>query len=192
LFDDKNSQKGQLNPGIAPKMFKHLVGKGHAEFSTGNQQDALEYFQHFVTQLERNSKKLNEEDLTNIFKFETEERIECLASSKVNYKNATDFILPFQIPLKKASNKTEYEKYLKDYKSEESEFNKIEDEIFNKEKEKNNNYIKKVFKSSLEVVQPIIDIQDCIDAYLQPEIIEDFYSSAIDGKTNAKKFLSFF
>jgi ubiquitin carboxyl-terminal hydrolase 5/13 len=29
-------------------MFKFLVGKGHPEFSTGNQQDAYEYLQHLL------------------------------------------------------------------------------------------------------------------------------------------------
>ncbi|CAN0471080.1 unnamed protein product, partial [Hapterophycus canaliculatus] len=28
---------------VAPRMFKHLVGQGHAEFSSGRQQDAAEY-----------------------------------------------------------------------------------------------------------------------------------------------------
>lgn len=29
-------------------MFKHLVGQGHAEFSSGRQQDAAEYMQHLL------------------------------------------------------------------------------------------------------------------------------------------------
>ena len=121
-----------------PKMFKHLIGKGHSEFSTGNQQDALEFFQYFLTQIERNSKKLNEEiDLSKIFDFETEERIECLTSSKVVYKHHGDFVLPLQIPLEKATNKEEYEKYKLKYKMEEEEFNKNEEKQFNEAKEKN-------------------------------------------------------
>jgi ubiquitin carboxyl-terminal hydrolase 5/13 len=33
---------------VAPRMFKHLVGKGHNEFSSSRQQDASEYFMHFL------------------------------------------------------------------------------------------------------------------------------------------------
>lgn len=33
---------------VAPRMFKHLVGQGHSEFSTGRQQDAAEYMQHLL------------------------------------------------------------------------------------------------------------------------------------------------
>lgn len=33
---------------VAPRMFKHLVGQGHVEFSSGRQQDAAEYMQHLL------------------------------------------------------------------------------------------------------------------------------------------------
>lgn len=33
---------------VAPRMLKHLVGQGHAEFSSGRQQDAAEYMQHLL------------------------------------------------------------------------------------------------------------------------------------------------
>ena len=38
---------------MCPRMFKQLVGKGHPEFSTGRQQDAVEYFQHFLDVMTR-------------------------------------------------------------------------------------------------------------------------------------------
>lgn len=33
---------------VAPRMFKHLIGQGHTEFSSGRQQDAAEYMQHLL------------------------------------------------------------------------------------------------------------------------------------------------
>lgn len=33
---------------VAPRMLKHLVGQGHADFSSGRQQDAAEYMQHLL------------------------------------------------------------------------------------------------------------------------------------------------
>lgn len=33
---------------VTPRMFKHLVGHGHSEFSSGRQQDAAEYMQHLL------------------------------------------------------------------------------------------------------------------------------------------------
>ena len=38
---------------VCPRMFKQLVGKGHAEFATGRQQDAVEYFQHLLEVMTR-------------------------------------------------------------------------------------------------------------------------------------------
>lgn len=41
--------------GIAPRMFKALVGRGHPEFSTNRQQDAQEFFLHFINMVEVSS-----------------------------------------------------------------------------------------------------------------------------------------
>lgn len=41
-----------LQPGISPHMFKSLIGKGHPLFSTKRQQDAQEFFLHFINTLE--------------------------------------------------------------------------------------------------------------------------------------------
>lgn len=38
--------------GIAPRMFKALVGRGHPEFSTNRQQDAQEFLLHFINMVE--------------------------------------------------------------------------------------------------------------------------------------------
>lgn len=36
---------------VRPSAFKALIGRGHAEFSTGRQQDAQEFLQHLVEQV---------------------------------------------------------------------------------------------------------------------------------------------
>lgn len=37
--------------GIRPQIFKTLIGKGHPEFKTGQQQDALEYFMYILDKI---------------------------------------------------------------------------------------------------------------------------------------------
>lgn len=37
------------------------------------------------------------------------------------------------------------------------------------------------------LVRPKITLQDCLNAFTQTELVEQFYSTAIDGKTTAKK-----
>lgn len=53
--------------GIAPRMFKALVGRGHTEFSTNRQQDAQEFFLHFINMVEVSS--VAPPSLISIFSF---------------------------------------------------------------------------------------------------------------------------
>lgn len=46
--DEKKPEADENLVMVAPRMLKHLVGRGHAEFSTGMQQDAAEYMQHLL------------------------------------------------------------------------------------------------------------------------------------------------
>ena len=39
--------------GVAPHMFKSLVGKGHAEFSTNHQQDAQEFLLYLLDMIDK-------------------------------------------------------------------------------------------------------------------------------------------
>lgn len=43
----------QEQDGIAPQMFKSVIGRGHPEFSTSRQQDAQEFFMHLVSTIDR-------------------------------------------------------------------------------------------------------------------------------------------
>merc|ERR1719394_698517 len=42
--DRPGTSKGAVRPG----MFKNIVGRGHADFSSSNQQDSVEYFRHLI------------------------------------------------------------------------------------------------------------------------------------------------
>lgn len=41
------------------------------------------------------------------------------------------------------------------------------------------------------MVRPKITLEDCLTAFTQTELVEQFYSTAIDGKTTAKKTTRF-
>jgi ubiquitin carboxyl-terminal hydrolase 5/13 len=88
--------------GIAPGMFKRLVGRGHPEFSTAKQQvrhflivfelnvtschtwqDVLEYYRHVLKLLERHKPELHGADVGELFRFKMEDRLECNASHQV-------------------------------------------------------------------------------------------------------------
>lgn len=51
---DDSKTDNHHQAGISPIMFKSLIGKGHPDFSTKRQQDAQEFFMHFINVLEVN------------------------------------------------------------------------------------------------------------------------------------------
>lgn len=65
---DKSKDVDDLQPGISPLMFRTLVGKGHQEFSTKKQQDAMEFLEHVLKMTACNS--VGTTDPGSCFKFE--------------------------------------------------------------------------------------------------------------------------
>ena len=70
-------------------------------------QDALEFFLHFLDQVERANTGKPEVDPARCFKFGIEDRILC-SSGKVAYNRRLDYILSLNIPLHEATNKGEF------------------------------------------------------------------------------------
>ena len=75
---------------LAPRMFKHVIGKDHVDFKTGQQQDASQFLQYYLEQLDRAEKK-NKIDFpaSHLFSFATETRSQCTADQKVKYDSNT-------------------------------------------------------------------------------------------------------
>lgn len=80
---------------LAPRMFKHLVGKGHAEFSSGRQQDVSEFFQYFLEVLGRAERvslprvalpgAVAPVPTPSIFEYHVQVRYQCQQSGEVKY-----------------------------------------------------------------------------------------------------------
>ena len=90
---------------VAPRMFKYLIGKDHVDFRTGQQQDAAQFLQYFLEQIDRAEVKHDEDivSTSNLFSFKTESRIVCNTDQKVKYKDsAAETILSLRVPMEKA------------------------------------------------------------------------------------------
>ena len=140
-------------------MLQHLVGKGHSEFSTRRQQDAVEYFQHVVETITRNERSCHDRweanvdaPLSDLFQFEFQDRIECSSSHKVKYVDRGDLLLQLQIPIEA---------------------------------------IKTSPSSKRQKIIPQVKFEDCLTRTLGVEVIDGFYSSAIQAKTQALKRIGF-
>ncbi|XP_062077898.1 ubiquitin carboxyl-terminal hydrolase 14 isoform X2 [Humulus lupulus] len=167
-FNVKNSSSTAKQEGIPPRMFKAVIAASHPEFSTMRQQDALEFFLHFldqVEQVERSNSGRSEADSSRCFKFGVEDRIQC-SSGKVAYNRRLDYILSLNIPLHAASNKDELEA-----------FQKLKAEKISEGKEISND----------EIVRPRVPLEACLASFSSPEEIHDFYSTALKAKTTAIK-----
>ncbi|XP_031100792.1 ubiquitin carboxyl-terminal hydrolase 14 isoform X2 [Ipomoea triloba] len=165
LLSGKYSVPGtEKQEGIRPRMFKSVIAASHPEFSTMRQQDALEFFLHFIDQVERMNSGNSKIDPSRSFKFGIEERIQC-PSGKVAYNKRNDYILSLNIPLDKAINK----------KLEEFQKSKAEKAAEGKE------------MPADEIVRPRVPLKDCLDCFSSPEEIHDFYSSALKTRTTATK-----
>ncbi|CAN1775165.1 Ubiquitin carboxyl-terminal hydrolase 14 [Linum perenne] len=151
--------------GIPPRMFKAVIAASHPEFSSMRQQDALEFFLHFLDQVERGNVSRPEADPSRSFKFGIEERIQC-SSGKVAYNQRHDYILSLNIPLHEATNREELEA-----------FQKLKAKTGSEGKDVSNN----------EIVRPRVPLEACLANFSAPEEIQDFYSTALRAKTVAIK-----
>ncbi|KAJ8279627.1 hypothetical protein COCON_G00066930 [Conger conger] len=155
--------------GISPRMFKALVSKGHLEFSSNRQQDAHEFFLHMLNQVERNS--VGSENPSDVFRYLVEERVQCCQSRKVRYTQRVDYLMQLPVPVEAATNREELIAY----------------EVKRREAEENG-------RGSPEPVRARIPFTACLQAFTEPENVEDFWSSALQAKSagvKTSRFASF-
>lgn len=167
LLTDKYStpEEGAEGAYVLPKMFKFLVGKGHGEFSTGNQQDAQEYLQHLFDKFDRAERAKKDGDLltTKLFEYTSEQRLLCTQSNKVKYTESKGTLLSLGIPLNAAVNAAE----VKDYEERAGKRQKSEG---NDDKE--------------TPVKAQIPFEACVDGFFSEKIITD-YRSPVTGVPGA-------
>jgi ubiquitin carboxyl-terminal hydrolase 5/13 len=87
--------------GLAPAMLKHLIGRGHEEFSTMRQQDAFELLQHLFKLITRSQHPGGLADPTTQFRFALEQRLQCLGCNKVRYSTNEQDSIFIDVPLEK-------------------------------------------------------------------------------------------
>ncbi|KAI9911296.1 hypothetical protein PsorP6_009052 [Peronosclerospora sorghi] len=188
--DDENEvQEDEIqNVELRPSTFRSLVGKGHPDFSTGQQQDAVEYLQHLLdvmTRAERvganrlgpllpDDRATSQELPTeNLFKFKLQDRVQCLASQKVRYVTREELMLQVQIPLDAATNASQV-----------SAYHVLE--------QKRQRLGETATSDQVEArVVPTVPFEACVAKTLAPELIEDFLSPATGVKGQAQKTVRF-
>ena len=91
--------------GLAPAMLKHLIGKGHEEFSTMRQQDAFELFLHLLKLITRSPHSAPLQDPVQSFRFVMEQRLQCMSCLKVRYRTDEQDNISIPVPVRRISPK---------------------------------------------------------------------------------------
>ena len=92
--------------GLAPAMLKHLIGRGHEEFSTMRQQDAFELLLYLLKLITRSSRSAPAEDPVQAFRFVMEQRLQCMSCKKVRYRTDEQDNISIPVPVKRKASVT--------------------------------------------------------------------------------------
>ncbi|TVY82715.1 Ubiquitin carboxyl-terminal hydrolase [Lachnellula suecica] len=101
--DAAASEDEPFQRGLAPAMLKHLIGRGHAEFSTMRQQDAFEFLLHVFKLITRSQHTAQLPDPTRSFRFVMEQRLQCIDCKKVRYSTVEQDNISIPVPIRKIS-----------------------------------------------------------------------------------------
>ena len=87
--------------GLLPAMLKHLIGRGHPEFSTMRQQDAFELLLHLMKLITRSAHPAPLENPVDAFRFTMEQRLQCLDCKKVRYRLNEQDNISVPVPIRR-------------------------------------------------------------------------------------------
>ncbi|KAI4193909.1 MAG: hypothetical protein LQ350_008085 [Teloschistes chrysophthalmus] len=87
--------------GLAPAMLKHLIGRGHEEFSTMRQQDAFELLLHLLKLITRSPHSSPVEDPVKTFRFVMEQRLQCISCNRVRYRSDEQDNISIPVPVRR-------------------------------------------------------------------------------------------
>lgn len=96
--------------GLAPAMLKHLIGRGHAEFSTMRQQDSFELLLHLLKLVTRSQHPSPLQDPVRAFRFVLEQRLQCLSCDKVRYRTDEQDNISVPVPIRRKPKQADGDK----------------------------------------------------------------------------------
>ena len=143
---------------VAPRFFKAAAARGHAEFSSGRQQDAEAYLQHLLEGLDREERRApGARPTRGLFAFACGDRMQCSESGACRYAWAGEAVLAVPVPEEEAVNSAAVH---------ESKRARVEGG-----------------GKADEEVLPLIPFQKCLERWAAPQPVEGAYSAAAGRRT---------
>ena len=109
VISSESSSEVPHQKGLAPAMLKHLIGRGHEEFSTMRQQDAFELLLHLLKLVTISQHISPLQDPVKSFRFVMEQRLQCLSCRKVRYRSDEQDNLSVSVPVRRIPRKPQQE-----------------------------------------------------------------------------------
>ncbi|CAG98626.1 ubiquitin-specific protease UBP14 [Kluyveromyces lactis] len=106
-------QQSRYPEGIKPTTFKKVIGGSHEEFSSGRQQDSLEFFSYLSDKLDREIFKNTTTNPNDLFRFNIQDKIKCDNCNKVKFMDQVSEVI--QLPLRKLDGEQNLIDRLNDY-----------------------------------------------------------------------------
>ncbi|MCJ1310877.1 hypothetical protein MMC25_004545 [Agyrium rufum] len=153
--------------GLAPAMLKHLIGRGHEEFSTMRQQDAFELLLHFLKLVSRSTHPPQLPNPVKSFRFTMQQRLQCLNCKKVRYRSDEQDNISIAVPVRRITRSSDSTTAVDPTAS-----SKVSEEK--------------------EVFEPVT-LKECFDVFTAPETVDLTCSSCTSksGFTKRNSFASF-
>jgi ubiquitin carboxyl-terminal hydrolase 5/13 len=96
-----DSPEAPHQKGLSPAMFKHLIGRGHEEFSTMRQQDAFELLLHLFKLVSVSNQAHPTSDPVKSFRFALEQRLQCINCKRVRYSTDEQDNISIPVPVRR-------------------------------------------------------------------------------------------
>ena len=106
VIASEHSPEVPYQKGLLPAMLKHLVGRGHPEFSTMRQQDAFELLLHLMKLITRSQHSTPLRNPVDAFKFAMEQRLQCLSCKKVRYRSDEQDNISVPVPIRRKAKES--------------------------------------------------------------------------------------
>lgn len=110
VFASEETSEQPHQKGLAPAMLKHLIGRGHSEFSTMRQQDSFEFLLHLLKLVSRSQQSArglykDVSDPVDAFRFVMEQKLQCQGCKKVRYRQDEMENISVAVPIKRIPQK---------------------------------------------------------------------------------------
>ena len=103
VIASEHSPEIPYQKGLLPAMLKHLIGRGHPEFSTMRQQDAFELLLHLMKLITRSQHPAPLHNPVDAFRFTMEQRLQCLNCRKVRYRLDEQDNISVPVPIRRVA-----------------------------------------------------------------------------------------